>query len=113
MGNTKILRTDDFEREVLQAEGLVLVDFFAPWCPPCRRLEPELESIAAQLGDGIKIFKVDVDQDEPLSLQYNVQQIPNMTFFRNGKVVDQHVGMLAKRDILSRIASLSEQVGAK
>jgi thioredoxin-like negative regulator of GroEL len=56
---------------------------------------------------------VDVDQDEPLSLQYNVQQIPNMTFFRNGKVVDQHVGLLSKRDILNRIAGISEQVGAK
>ena len=112
MGNTKILSTAEFDQEVLQHEGLVLVDFFAPWCPPCKRLEPELELVAQELGDGIKVVKVDVDQDEPLSLKFNVQQIPNMTFFRNGRVVDQHVGLLLKRDILARIARLSEQVAA-
>jgi thioredoxin 1 len=113
LGNTTILRTADFEREVLEAEGIVLVDFFAPWCPPCKRLEPELEMVANELGESIKIVKVDVDQDEPLSLQYNVQKIPNMTFFRDGKVIDQHVGLLLKRDILARVQRLSEQVGAK
>ncbi len=113
MGNTKIIGTAAFESEVLETKGLVLVDFFAPWCPPCKRLEPELELVAQELGEAIKIVKVDVDQDEPLSLQYNVQQIPNMTFFRDGKVVDQHVGLLLKRDILARIQRLSEQVAAK
>jgi thioredoxin 1 len=108
-----ILRTADFDEEVLSANGLVLVDFFAQWCPPCKRLEPELELVAKELGEAIKIVKVDVDQDEALSLKYNVQQIPNITFFRDGKVIDQHVGLLMKRDLLARIQRLGEQVGAK
>jgi len=108
MGSTPVIRTADFEKEVLQAEGLVLVDFFAPWCPPCQRLEPELEKVQAELGDKIKIVKLDVDQDEPLSLVYNVQKIPNMTFFRDGKVLDQYIGLLPKRDILKRIEALAE-----
>lgn len=113
MGNTKVIRTADFDREVLGTAGLVLVDFFAPWCPPCKRLEPELELVAQELGDAIKIVKVDVDQDEELSLQYNVQQIPNVTIFRDGRVIDQHVGLQMKRDLLARIERLSETAAAK
>lgn len=108
MGSIPIIRTPDFDQEVLQAEGLVLVDFFTPWCPPCRRLEPELEKVKAELGEKIKIVKLDTDEDEPLSLVYNVRQIPNMTFFLNGKVIDQHVGLLPKRDILAWIEKLSQ-----
>ena len=113
LGNTKTVGTADFDREVLSAGGLVIVDFFAPWCPPCKRLEPELELVAAELGERVKIVKVDVDQDEELSLQYNVQQIPNITFFRDGRVVDQSVGLMLKRDLLARIERLSEQAVAK
>ena len=103
MGVTKQITGVDFEREVLRARNLVIVDFSAPWCPPCRRLEPELEAVATELGDAVKIVKMNVDEDEAISVNYGVTQIPNMTYFKDGKVVDQVVGMQPKRDILARI----------
>lgn len=92
--------------EAIQGQGLVIVDFSATWCGPCRRLEPELEAAAKELGDAVKVVKVDVDANPELAMQYGVQGIPNMTFIKGGKVVDVAVGLMPKASIVTRAKRL-------
>jgi thioredoxin 1 len=92
----------EFDEKALQTEGLVLVDFSAPWCGPCRRMEPELEAAALELGSTATILKVNVDEAPEVSIRYGVQGIPNLTFFKNGKVVDTIVGLVPKATIVDR-----------
>ena len=82
----------DFEKEVLQNEGLVLVDFWAPWCGPCRMLEPVIENVA-NMKKYLKICKVNVDENTEYAQKYNVMGIPNIFLFKNGKAVENFVGL--------------------
>jgi len=91
-----------FDQEVLQSSSPVLVDFWAPWCGPCKRLGPELDAVATELGTQVKIVKVNVDEDPEIAQKYGVSGIPNMTLFKGGKVVDQMVG-LAPRATISQM----------
>jgi thioredoxin 1 len=97
IGNT------EFEQKALQAEGLVLVDFSATWCGPCKRMQAELEAVAQEVGLQATFLKVDVDQSPEIAIRYGVQGIPNLTFFKNGKVVDQIVGAVPRSTILNQI----------
>jgi thioredoxin 1 len=92
----------EFEEKALKAEGLVIVDFTATWCGPCKRLAVELEAAAQELGDKATIVKVDVDASPELAIKYGVQGIPNLTFLKGGKVVDTIVGAVPKSTIVSR-----------
>lgn len=78
----------------------VLVDFWAPWCGPCRAIAPMLEQLSTELGDSVKITKVNVDENEDLARRFAVRSIPTLLIFRDGKVVDQIVGLVGK-DVLS------------
>ncbi len=93
-----------FATAVLEAKGPVLVDFYADWCGPCRRLGPVLEEIAAD-AEGVHIVKVDVDKCPGLASQYNVNSIPTLKVFRDGAVTDQLVG-LANRQQLRKLLKL-------
>jgi len=84
----------EFEREALQAQGLVLVDFWAAWCPPCRRLAPTLEALAAAYEGQITVLKVNVDESPEVSSRYGIQSIPTLILFRDGRVVDRRLGAL-------------------
>ena len=103
MSSIKQIGSAEFKEQALQASGLVLVDFSATWCGPCKRLVPELEAVAQELGDKVTILKVDVDDSPDIASEYGVQSIPNMTFFKDGKVVDTVVGLLPKAAIVGRI----------
>lgn len=92
----------EFEAKV-NAEGLVLVDFSAPWCGPCRRMEPELEAAATELAGQATFLKINVDEAPEIASKYGVQGIPNLTFFKGGKVVDVSVGLVNKATIVSRV----------
>ena len=92
----------NFVQQAIQNEGLVLVDFSATWCGPCRRLEPELEAAAQTLTGHATVLKVDVDQDPELATQFGVQGIPNITFLKGGKVVDKIVGLVPRQTIVER-----------
>ena len=89
----------EFEREVLQADGLVLVDFWAAWCPPCRRLAPTVEALAADYQGRLSVAKVDVDGNPDLAQRYGIQSIPTLILFRDGRAVDKRLGALPKDDL--------------
>jgi thioredoxin 1 len=93
----------EFDQKALQAEGLVLVDFSAPWCGPCRRMEPELEAAAEEFAGKATFLKVNVDESPEVAMRYGVQGIPNLTFFKGGQVVDTVVGAMPKAAIVSRV----------
>lgn len=82
----------DFESKVLQAEKPVLVEFGAEWCGPCRLLEPVLEELAAEYGDQVDFYTVDVDQSPQLAMQYSVMGVPTVMLFQEGKLVERMTG---------------------
>ncbi len=88
----------NFMNEVLNEEKLVLVDFSAIWCGPCKMVAPILEEIAYE-NDNVKIVKIDVDASPFISRKYRINSIPNIKFFKNGRVVDEIVGFVPKREI--------------
>ena len=90
---------DNFEKEVLQAEGTVLVDFWAAWCGPCKMLMPTIEELAHS-QDAVKVCKVNVDDEPQLAMQFKVMTIPTLIAFKNGEVIGKLVGVQPKDKIL-------------
>ena len=101
MAHIEINETN-YQNEVEAAKGLVLLDFYATWCGPCKMLAPVLDEIGTELDD-VKICKTDVDEAMALAGKFNVQSIPTVVLFRDGKVVDSFVGFRAKDQILAMI----------
>ena len=95
----------NFEAEVLKSDKPVLVDFWAPWCGPCRMLAPALAEIAAEKGDKIKVGKVNVDENPELAAQYGISGIPAMLLFKAGKVAATSVGFKPKPELEVFIAT--------
>lgn len=94
----------DFEREVLRSDRPVLVDFWAPWCAPCRMVEPTLEALAREHPNIIKVAKVNVDENPGLANKYGTMSIPTMIVFNGGREADRWVGALPEQALRSRVA---------
>lgn len=92
--NVAAIGDSDFEAMVLQSDVPVLLDFTAVWCAPCRAIAPLLDQLAAQQQGKLKVFKMDIDQNQNVPMQFHVQSIPTLILFQGGKVVTQHVGSL-------------------
>ena len=95
--------TANFQKEVLESDIPVVVDFYADWCGPCKMMSPVLDQLSAELEGKIKIGKVNVDDDPELAGQYKVMSIPNFVLIKNGQVVDQVIGAVPKAQMLSKI----------
>ena len=94
--------SENFEEEVLKSEKVVLVDFYADWCGPCKMLSPVMEEIA-QENEDIKVVKINIDNQRDLALDYDVMSIPTVVAIKNGQEIDRLVGFADKSEILNLI----------
>jgi thioredoxin 1 len=108
MDNSATIKLDEsnFDREVTQTDGAVIVDFWAEWCGPCKMIAPLLDEIAREKVGVVKVAKVNVDESQSLSFKYNIRAIPALLFFKNGQLRDQITGVTSKKDLLSRLEAL-------
>jgi thioredoxin 1 len=95
-----------FNSEVVESDSLVLVDFWAPWCGPCKLIAPVLEELATEYEGKLKIAKVNVDENQNLGGQYGIQSIPSLLFFKSGQVVDTVIGAQPKQKLAQKIDAL-------
>src|SRR6266542_3497356 len=94
--NTVKVTSATWEKDVLQAEGLVLVDFWAVWCGPCQMVAPVVEEMAAEYAGKLKVVKLNTDENPDTASKYRIMGIPTLMFFKNGAAVDQVVGFVPK-----------------
>lgn len=88
---------------IIQSDIPVLIDFYADWCGPCKALAPILKEVKKELGDAVKVIKIDVDKNQPLAANYQVRGVPTMILFKNGKQLWRQSGVLEKKDIITII----------
>jgi thioredoxin 1 len=96
----------DFEKEVLNSEKKVVVDFYADWCGPCKMMSPIIDSIAEELEDKIKVGKINTDENINLAGQYGVMSIPTILVIKNGKVAKSFIGVTDKETIISELNNI-------
>ena len=98
----KIATNTSFDA-LLQSEKLVIVDFWATWCGPCRMLSPLLDEVEEEMADKIEVVKVNVDDAEEIAMRYRIMSIPTLIFFKNGRMVDRSVGAMPKSQLVEKI----------
>ena len=98
----RLINSSEFSG-LLQEDKLLVVDFFATWCGPCKKLSPTLDEVSEELGEQVNIVKVDVDESEDLAMDYGIRSVPTVLFFKGGQQVDKFVGALPKSEIVAKI----------
>jgi thioredoxin 1 len=105
--NVRAITATEFDTQVVGASQPVVVDFYAPWCGPCRKLAPMLDKLAAPLKEKVSFVKVNVDEAPELAQRFQIQGIPTLIFFKDGKVVDRITGMPRQGDLKTRLETLA------
>ncbi|WP_237801224.1 thioredoxin [Corynebacterium accolens] len=103
MSNVKKVTTETFRSDVIESDKPVVVDFWAEWCGPCKKLSPILEEVADELDSEVTIAKVNVDEERNLGAMFQIMSIPNVLIFNNGEKVDEFVGLRSKDDIVAQV----------
>jgi len=98
--------TSTWEKEVLQSQEVVMVDFWAVWCGPCKMIAPTVEELAKEYAGKVKVAKLNTDENPDIASRYKIMGIPTIMFFKNGERVDQVVGAVPKTQLKSKIDSL-------
>ncbi len=107
MGNVLEVTKDTFDNEVKNADVPVLVDFWAPWCGPCRALAPVIDELAVEFDGKAKIVKINTDENTELAQQYRISGIPSLLFFKGGEPVEQLVGVQQKSDLAKKLTEIT------
>ena len=97
------VNNENFEKEVMQSDGKVFIDFYADWCGPCKMMSPIIDEIASELGDNIKVGKVNSDENMELTQKYQIMSIPTIMIIKNGEVKKTFVGVTPKEEIVSQL----------
>jgi len=108
--STQVFTDENWEAEVLEAEGTVLVDFWAAWCPPCRALSPLVDELALEYEGRVKVGKLDVDGSPEVAARYGITSIPTLLVFQGGQVVAQRVGALPRAELRSWLDAIASPV---
>lgn len=105
---THKVTSDDFKKEVLDAEGVVVVDFWAAWCGPCIALGPVLEQVGKDLKGKAKVMKLNVDENNAIAAKYEIRSIPNVKIFKDGEVVKDLVGLMPKEAYVQAVEEFTK-----
>lgn len=99
----RVINTNEFQTEVINNNGVVLVDFFATWCGPCKMVAPVLDALSTEMEGKVTILKVDIDQSMELAQQYKIMSVPTMMVFKGGKAVETIMGFQPKESIKAKL----------
>ncbi len=108
-----VLTDDNWKKEVMEAEGPVLVDFWAEWCPPCRMIAPSIEALATAYTGRAKVGKLNVDENPGVAQTFGIRSIPTLLVFKGGKVADQQIGALPQPRIAEMLDRQLEAAGTR
>lgn len=98
-----VFNEENFDSEVINSDKTTIVDFYADWCGPCKMMAPIIDTIAEEIGDKAKICKLNVDEAQDISIEYNVMSIPTLIIFKNGEVFEKLVGLQDKTELMDNI----------
>ena len=106
MSNAKDINDSTFESEVLKSENLTLVDFWAPWCGPCRKMGPLLDEIASEFEGRLKVVKINTDENLKTAKEYQISGLPSLLLFKDGEAKEVMVGLMPKSAIIAHMEKL-------
>ncbi len=106
MSNAEAVTSKEFDEKVIKSTVPVLVDFWAVWCNPCRMIAPHVDAVAEEFQGKAKVMKVNVDDEQEIAAKYNIRSIPTLLFFKDGKVVQEIIGVQSKQVIASHLQKL-------
>ena len=109
MGWVREVKADDFKKEVLKSDKPVLIDFWAEWCVPCKKIEPIIEELSEEFKNHVKFLRLNVDENPSIAYEYEIRGIPTLVLFKDGKPVDRIVGLTSRKELSEKITRIKEK----